>query len=222
MSELKARDVLPNYADVLNTKVIAKESDREILTKSLEEQAKEIVNEIQEWSEEKKEVVRKIIAKSIVDSCINLEIPIPDLEYGSEFPYGMHFDAKTYKIGIGEKRLRKLSINANNNYIFRAILFHECYHAWQTIHFPNRSAEYFLYLHKLIKKDDQKNKDQYEFYRLFSRYEVGAEMYALKNIKNVKTESAMQLLGKIQALIRVSIHLSSINLARRLKKDFKF
>lgn len=165
---------------------------------------------------EKKEQVFKIISHTIIEACQNLAIPIPSIKTDSwSEGNGMNFQIDQYRLNITDEFIKNLNHKKLFTLYLRTFIFHECYHAWHWINM----TKYNLSGHNYFKSlKTEKSDEEIEDIKLASRSELAAELYALKQIKNTKTNSAILILEKAIAILDLK---SNILINKKLRKNLK-
>jgi hypothetical protein len=161
-------------------------------------------------SREKKEQITKIIAHTVVDACRNLAIPIPDIKIVTFMnSNGMGFEMSQWRINITEDFLKDINTKKLFTINLRLYLYHECYHGWQAIHIPKRTK----LSHEFFK--DRQDDENIDLLKLISKAEITAELYALKQVKNIKIGSPKALLEKSLAILDLLTRISYKKLKRK-------
>jgi len=167
-----------------------------------------------------------LAAHSLWDACELLHIPIPRFELKHEWS-NKHIkvyeegaaDAESYVIKLHPVYIEEMlegSFGPMYQYDLMAIVYHEVYHLWQSIHFPARYARWKERVQR-IKKKDPTLADEI---KSIGRNEFATLLFEHNILEEISPKTHKQFLIKIILILLKKWEASKVISARKTKKEF--
>ncbi len=169
-----------------------------------------------------------LAANSLWDACELLHIPIPRFELTHQWQDKRARDrenaegsasAGNYAVSLSPKYIEDMmegSFGPIYQYDLMAIIYHEVYHLWQSIHFPERDTKWREKIRK-IKRD---NPTIVEEIKSIGRNELATLLFEHKILGEISPDTQKKFLVKMFLILLKKWEISRVISLRKSKKEF--